>query len=281
MTHSIPGAKVCLFGESGSGKTDVITTLITAGITPFIIFTEHSVTTLQASLARRGIEDKLKYHVIPPAPLKWDSQIALLKNMLGKPYATVKSMRDPNIHQYDQFIEILQTCNRFVDDRTGEDFGDVASWGTDRALCLDSITGAATMAFNMQVGGMPVRDQSDYQIVQSNVYRFSHDLTQALRCHLVFIGHLGRVVAEDGRSAFFMSLPGKALDPQFPKLFDDIVYCKHEGKKFTWSTSAPGVVTKNRDLPLSEDLEPDFVQLIEGWKANGGNIIPHKDLSAA
>ena len=62
---SIPGFKMLLLGETGRGKTHSIRTLLDAGVTPFVVFTEQGMDTL-ADLP----PDACHWHYIPPAKFK-------------------------------------------------------------------------------------------------------------------------------------------------------------------------------------------------------------------
>ena len=67
---------------------------------------------------------------------------------------------------------------------------------------------------------------------------------------------------------------GRKLPPKIPPKFDDVIYCIREGTSFRWSTAAVGVDLKARNLPISDKLPPSFVQIINAWKAKGGEIKP-------
>ena len=63
----IPGPKIILLGDSGTGKTHSIRTLLDAGLTPFIIFTEPGMESIG------DILDQCHYTYIKPGVAGWDT----------------------------------------------------------------------------------------------------------------------------------------------------------------------------------------------------------------
>ena len=129
--YSIPGLKVLLLGATGTGKTHSIWTLIEAGVKPFVIFTEPGMSTLAKVLKAEGCnEDAVAWHYISPASQDFKSMIAMSQNLNRMSFEMITKMTDPNRAQYTQWVELLRTCEDFVDDRTGIHYGNVGSWGT-------------------------------------------------------------------------------------------------------------------------------------------------------
>jgi hypothetical protein len=63
---------------------------------------------------------------------------------------------------------------------------------------------------------------------------------------------------------------GKALAPQFPKFFSEVIYCRRSldgGKlKWTWDNMTTEAVVKFRNLPPSTNLPPDFGLIKANWE---------------
>lgn len=274
IPFTIPGLKALLLGGVGSGKTHVLVTLVKAGVTPFIIFTEPGMATIGKALAEAGLPpDSVKWHYVSPASQDFNSMITMAKNLNKMSFKMISNMTDPNKGQFLQWVDVLRTCENFVDDRSGVSYGNVGKWSTDRALCIDSLSGLNTMAMSLIVGSRPTRDVSDWMVAQNNLLGFLDKMTTDNMCHFILTGHLEREQDEiSGGITLMASTLGKKLAPKVPINFDEVVMCKHIGDKFSWSTQEANVDLKARILPQSNDIIPDFGMAIKLWEEAGGII---------
>ena len=266
--HSIPGSKTMLVGATGAGKTYAIRTLIDAGITPFILFTEPGMRTLSDLPC-----DKLHYKYIPPATPTWDRLLDNAKKINTMSFKALTQLGDMNKSAYGQFLEVITTMNDFVCDRCGEHFGDVSTWGTDRAIVIDSLSGLNIMAMDMVVGAKPVKAMGDWGVAMDNLERFINAMTTNTQCHFVMTAHMEREHDEISGAVHLMpSTLGKKLAPKIPRFFDDVVLCNNKEGAFTWATLGLNVELKWRNLEGGKNLPPSFVPLIKSWESAGGVI---------
>lgn len=266
MTHSIPGSNTMLVGATGSGKTHALRTLIDAGVTPFIIFTEPGMRTVSEISC-----DHLHFKYIPPAKLTWDDLLDNQRKINTMSFKALTQLSDMDKRKYGQFLEVTATMNNFTCDRCNKDFGDVADWGTDKAIIIDSLSGLNTMAMDMVVGAKPVKAMGDWGVAMDNLERFLQMMTNNTTCHFVLTAHLEREHDEISGAVHLMaSTLGKKLAPRIPRNFDDVVLCNNREGKFSWSTIGLNVDLKWRNLQGGKDLPPSFVPLIESWKGAGG-----------
>lgn len=274
--YTIPGLKVLLLGASGSGKTHALTTLIDAGVKPFVIFTEPGMSTLSKVLkAGNYPEDSAAWHYISPAAQDFKSMITMSQNLNRMSFDMITKMTDPNKGQFLQWVELLRTCEDFIDDRTGEHYGNIGDWSTDRALCIDSLSGLNDMAMALIVGSRPTRSMPDWMVAQNNLLGFLNKLCTDTKCHFVLTGHLEREQDEiSGGIQLMASTLGKKLAPKIPRYFDEVVMCKHLSDKFMWSTAEGNADLKSRVLPISSDIPPTFKLAIGNWEEAGGAITP-------
>lgn len=282
-TYTMPGLKVMLLGQTGSGKTHAISTLIDAGVKPFVIFTEPGMATL-AKVMKEGDypEDACAWHYIASASQDFASMIQMSTNLNKMSFEMIAKMTDPNKSQFLQWVEVLRTCEDFVDDRSGVSFGNVSNWGTDRCLVIDSLSGLNDMAMALIVGSRPTRSMPDWMVAQNNLQGFLNKICTDLGCHVCLTGHLEREQDEvSGGIMLMASTLGKKLAPKIPRYFDEVVMCKHVGDKFNWSTSENNVDLKSRVLPISNSIEPSFKVAIAGWVAAGGQITPTEEITLA
>lgn len=107
-TYSIPGFNVLLLGESGSGKTYSLRTLVTSGIETFVIFTEPGMRTISDVPCSEGFH----WHYIPPAKPDFAAMADSAKKInQAMDLESLTKQKNWNKTKYQQFIEVLTTCN--------------------------------------------------------------------------------------------------------------------------------------------------------------------------
>lgn len=272
---SLPGAKVLIMGDTGTGKTYSIASLIKAGITPFILFTEPGLLGMSKSCQAAGITDPhpFHYHYIPPTLSDWDALTKIGENVNQLPYSALCKMVDTNKKKYNQWLEVIKNNNNFHCEGCGQDFGDIQSWGTDRAFVLDSLTGFSEMSMRLYIGGKVAKDKPDYQIAQDMIMRVLDKWTLETNCWFIMIAHEERESDDiTGAVRRFPSSVGKAIAPDIPKNFSDVIEAVREGNNFSWDTAATGAATKATFLPVQAKQIPNFVTIVEAWKKAGGVI---------
>lgn len=271
-TYTMSGPKVMLQGDSGSGKTHSLITLIEAGITPFIIFTEPGMSTLAKALEEHNIPlEKCHWKYISTSSQDWSAMLNMSQKINTLSYDGLTKSADSDRSKYAQWLEVLTTCQNFICDRDGQAYGDVTTWNPDRALIVDSLTGLSEMAMNLVVGAKPTKSMPDWMVAQDNLLRFIHKLTNDLRCTFIMTAHLERETDETtGAISLMASTLGRKLAPKLPRNFDEVILTQRVGKEFFWSTSKDNVILKTRLLPLSDKLPPSFVPLFDAWRKAGG-----------
>jgi AAA domain len=262
--HKRSGPKVLLVGDSGTGKTYAFRSLPSLGITPFILATEPNIEDVLGDIPC----PKLHWHYIAPANPDWETLIDSAKKINTLPFKALADMGDINKQKYNQFIQLLEALHDFKCDRCGEAFGDVSKWGPDRALGLDSLTGLNQMAMNLVVGSKPVKSMADWQIAMDNLERIVNKLTTDTKAWFILTAHLERETDEvTGGIQLMASTLGKKLAPKLPRFFSDVVQTVRAGTAFKWSTATMNVALKARNLPIGDQLEPNFKLLHANWKA--------------
>lgn len=264
----LQGIKVLLEGGSGSGKTFALRTLIEAGITPFCLFTENSYDVLGDVPV-----DKLHWHYIDPTAGSLEVLQAAAKRTSLMGADQLQKFSDVSRAQTNSFIPILDQLMNFECQRTGKKFGNTGLWGTDKALCLDSLSGLTIAATKLAVGEKYAMTQPEFQIAMKTIENLLNQLCTGFRCHVVVTAHIERELDEvQGGTRIFPSTLGRKLAPVLPRFFTDVILAKRAGTKFFWDTSDPQADLKARNLPISADLPPSFAPLIASWKKRGGII---------
>jgi hypothetical protein len=261
-------------GPPGSGKTDSLTTLIEAGLELFVVVTEpDGVASLIDSLERRKLPmDKLHWATVLPAPQGWRSLKDLADLVGSSSFADLKAEKSIKGKEHTRApgLRLLNIFDDFVDDRTGQHYGDVAKWGTDRAIVLDSLSGLNLIAFMLTVGHKSNPQQGEWGVAMNFIEQILLKLTGDCGCYLVITGHPEREQDEvEGRTVTMISTLGKKLAPRVTRWFSEIVMAKRKLEdnkaKFTWSTLDPTADLKNRALPLSSAIEPSFVPIVKAY----------------
>jgi len=263
LPPSVPGVNVMLCGTSGSGKTHSLRTLLDAGLEVFVLFTEPGMEVLADTPS-----DRLHWHYVPPASPDFADMISSAQKINTMSIKMLSDLPDINKRKYTEFIDVLTTLSNFKCDRTGQAYGSVDSWGPDRVLVVDSLTGLSLSAMNLVTGSKPVKCLADWGIAIDNLERLITKLCVDTKCHFVLLSHLEREVDEvTGGTSLMASTLGRKLAPKLPRFFSDVVHVKRSNDgKFVWSTTTSNVDTKTRNLARKEDLPPSFVPIIESWK---------------
>lgn len=259
----ISAPSVFLLGDTGSGKTTSLATLLEAGIETFVIVTEpNGLDSLIDAAARSGNLSKLHYKVIAPTRMSIADLMKKSAIVNQKDAGAIQQMSmglDKN--KYQQYATLLQNIGNFHDDATGQHFGDVTEWGPDRAFAIDSLTGLNYMAIQYTAGNRPTMTMPEFGLAQTLIRDLINLLT-SLNCWFVLTAHMENQADElTGQRKHFPLTVGKALSPELPRFFSEVVLVKREGEKYYWSTNDDRAVVKHRALPASSTLQPSFVQL--------------------
>lgn len=264
----LPGPNILLMGDAGTGKTRSIATLVEAGIEVFYLSIEQGIESLFGYWTDEGkpIPTNLRWHKITPpkASFKELAEAATKVNTLS--YESLGKMVDVNRHTHNLFIKVNEAFYDFPDDRTGRRFGPVDSWGPERAVVVDGLTGLSRAAMSLTVGGKPIKNPGDYGIAQGQLEGYLRLICDHCRCWFVLLAHVEKELDPIvGGMKITVATIGQKLPPLVPPMFSDVIYAVREGTKWTWNTAGVGVVTKARNLPWAEGITPSFQPMYDRW----------------
>jgi hypothetical protein len=271
----LAGVNVLLEGPTGTGKTYALGTLADAGVELFLLFTESGLETALGYWTDRGLKvpDNVHWHMLARQPGSFATMAATAQSINLQSQESLHKMQDPNRGKHNQFVGLLQALNDYEDHRTGVKFGPVDSWGPDRCLAMDSLTGINPIAMSLVVGGKPVRSQADWGIAMSLVENLVRQLTDGCKCHFVLTAHVEREIDQVfGGVKITVSTLGRALAPKIPPMFSDVILSVRDGTKFSWSTANGQADLKARNLPIADGLPPSFKPIIDKWLSRGGRL---------
>lgn len=270
------GPKILLQGDSGSGKTYALATMVEwaakNGREVFVLFTENGLETLLGYWRDKGLEvpSCLHWHVVatPVLDLKALTEAATKVGMLS--YEALTKTSDPNRMLNNPYERILKTFADFPDDRTGKKFGNIGQWKADRVLCIDSLTQLSDACMKMVIGNKPTAAPPDYGVAQNNLMNLLRYLTQGFPPTLVMTAHVDRIEDEISRTVKLTTKSiGKALAADIPPLFSEVLFAYREGAQWFWDTAAPSAVTKTRYLPIQAKNPPNLGTIMDKWLARG------------
>lgn len=277
----LPGVNVLLEGPTGTGKTHALGTIAgdrgDTGVDLFLLFTESGLETTLGFWTDRGlaVPDSVHWHVLGRPSGSFETMASAADSINKLDLASLSKMQDVNRAKHNQFVGLLKCLSSFPDDRTGKTFGPVDSWGPDRCLAMDSLSGINPIALSLVVGGKPVKSQSDWGIAMDQVEKLIRQLTDGCKCHFVLTSHVEREVDQVlGGVKLTVATLGVKLAPKIPPMFSDVILTSREGDKFFWSTANGQADLKARNLPIADHIKPSFDQIFTKWKSRGGQFTP-------
>ena len=262
-------------GPTGTGKTHSLGTIADSGVETFALFTEAGIETLLGYWTDRGLEipSNLHWHVLSRAGQSFTVMASAADKISLYAQEALHKMQDPDRAKHNQFVGLLRALSDFPDDRTGRKFGPVDTWGPDRCLALDSLTGINPIAMSLVVGGKPVKSQADWGIAMSLIENLIRQLADGCKCHFALTAHVEREIDQVfGGVKVTVSTLGRALAPKIPPMFSDVILSYREGNRFLWSTANPQADLKARNLPLADGITQDFGPIFAKWKSRGGRF---------
>lgn len=267
---TLSGFNVLLMGPAGSGKTHAIGTLVDAGIEVFYLALEPGLESLLGYWADSGkaVPANLHWHTLKAPDTSFLDMLDTATKINTFSLEMLAKMTDPHKSRHNQYLELFKTLNDFEDQRDGKKFGAVNTWGTDRCLVIDSLTGLNNAALSLVIGGKPVRSQSDWGIAQQQLEGLLRKLCDGCSCHFVLLAHVER--ESDlvlGGVKLMASTLGKALAPKIPAMFSDVILTVRQGDKWTWDTANVMADLKTRNLPIKSDNPPSFAPVVAKWRA--------------
>lgn len=272
--HIQPPAVLCE-GAPGSGKTDALATLIEAGLETFVIMTEPGgVESLLDSCERRKLKiDKLHWTSVLPAAAGWSALTDMINTIGTTGYEEITKIKSGvgKSETRKPAMKFLEALKDFKCERDGKPYGDFSTWGPDRALVCDSLSGLSLMAMALTIGYKPAAHQGEWGVAMNFLEQIILKLTSDRKCLFAMTAHVEKELNEiTGANQIMASTLGRKLAPKIPRFFSEVVYAKRAVvngvPKFTWSTIDMAADLKNRSLPVSSDLVPSYVPIVDAFR---------------
>lgn len=270
--------KLLILGAPGSGKTTSLASLLALGVEVFVIFTEsNGEEALLDECRKKGISiEKLRWMHVSQSAVGWASfrNVAQIANTnTFEMIAGMKMGIDKD--KTNNVMSMLKAFEAFVDERTGQNFGDVTSWDNTRALAIDNLSGMNDLIMMNTVGLKPNPAPGEWNIAQTFEAMLIKRLAGDCKCWFILIAHLDKVPSEiTGMNTITAAAIGAKLGPKLGKDFSEVILSKRVGGTFNWSTSETQTDVKNRALPISDKLDPDFRLIYAAFQARVKQAAP-------
>ena len=241
-TRSI--VKLLAFGESKTGKTGSLTSLVKSGYKLFILDFDN----LLGILRRR---------VLAECPDKLDNIhfVSLMDKfkvgMKGTDYGGKPTA----------YLESLKLLNHWRDG--DDDFGNPADWPDDHILVIDSLSRWCDACYNLHDQATPKTGKSGGDFDGRAAYFSAQDdmekqiatiTSNTFPVNTIVIGHGVYMKLDDGTTRILPQGIGSKLSPRFPSYFPNVVYYTNKNDKRTIQLESNRMVNLANDASLSGDL---------------------------
>lgn len=228
--------KLLLVGDSGTGKTGSLASLVDAGYKLRILDFEDGLAPLIGH-----VKDKSKLANVDYVTLKDQFQI------LG---STVSVKRAP------AFQEAMKHLNSWGD------HGPVSAWGEDTVLVIDALSSMGRSSLNMVLAAnnqltKPPEIQH-WGAAMDNIEKLLGNITnpQLVPCHLVVITHITYQEREgEGLVKAHPEALGTKLNPKVGRYFNNLISLSITGGKRSLKTQRDGMMACKTSKPIKDKYE--------------------------
>lgn len=229
--------KTIYLGDSGSGKTGSLVSLLEAGYKLKILDMDKGLKPLLYYAAKK--DKKLLENI--------DSQ-SFRDEMIANSHSGLAIKGRPKA-----YVDALKALNVWDD-------GSIpAEWGHDTIFCLDSLTAFARAAFLWAEGMNPsAKDKRQiYMAAQESVRRVLELLTSDnFKCNVIVLAHIQAVKNEEGALVREqVNSIGSALGPDIPKFFNTMIAASKQGAGEKVKRTIITTPTRTLDLKFPAELD--------------------------
>jgi len=206
--------KMLLIGDSGSGKSGALTSLVEAGYNLIILDFDNGLDILVNILREKPNADELLSRI---------TYITLTDKLKS---AGAKLIPDGPPKAFSSALKL------FTEWKTdSEDLGKITEWDENTIVVIDSLTFMCKAAFryveiiNGYKDGRQIYGESQRLI--ENVLGLLY--SSAIKCNVIVTSHITFIDAAGGITKGYPSSIGKALSPQIPRYFNTVLETKTKG----------------------------------------------------
>lgn len=232
--------KLLIEGDSGSGKTGALCSLVAAGYKLRILDFDN------------GLEP-LKQFILKECPEKINNVEYRTLRDKRKATAAGPALDGPP----KAFIDGIKMLDRWKYDDV--DLGIPGEWGAGTILVLDSLTFFADAAFDFREPLVPRSRDGKYDV--RAVYKDAQDAientlalltSESFHTNVIVISHIKYVDNPDGTKKGYPTAVGSALSPTIPRYFNSVALCQTgPGGKRTIQTAATAMIDLKNPKPFA------------------------------
>lgn len=240
--------KLLLTGDSGSGKSGALTSLVGAGYKLRVLDMDNGLDPLKTYVQKES-PDKLnnvEFRTLRDGRKTTGAGVIID----GKPQAWITMMKMLDLWKYDDI-----------------DLGKPCEWGPDCILIIDSLSFAADAAFDWATGMNPsAKDPRQwFYTAQQQVEAMLALLSSpSFRTNVIVTAHVRYSTGDDGRNKGYPNAIGSALGPTIPRYFNHWAQCENKAGKRTIQTAATNMFDLKNSKPFemknSYDLSDGLAQ---------------------
>jgi hypothetical protein len=234
--------KLLIMGDSGSGKTGALASLVCDGFKLRILDMDNGLETLKTFVEKnchanlenveyRTLRDKYKSTAAGPI-------------IDGVPKA---------------FVEAVKMLDRwkYKDGDVEVDLGPPAEWGSECILVIDSLTFLSDAAWDWREPLTPRGSSGQYD--KRAVYGDAQDAIEKVlalltgenfRTNVIVIAHIRYVDNPDGTKKGYPTAVGSALSPTIPRYFNSVALCTNIAGKRSIQTTATAMIDLKNPKPF-------------------------------
>jgi hypothetical protein len=232
-----PPIKALFMGESGSGKTCALASLLDAGYQVRVLDLDNGIDTLKHLLT----SEKSKYKKDCLSRLSYITLTEPMRFAQGRIIPAKATVWQSAMTMLDKW------SNSKAELGTICDLGSASKWGPDTVLVIDTMSTLSNAALNfhlaMQGALGAVRSQNegrrDIGVAQQLIRTLCQYLSDVslrcnvlVNCHIVYVKQDGSGDLTPGEKAPTQGFPaaiGRALSPEIPRYFNAVLLCASAG----------------------------------------------------
>lgn len=256
-------AKIIVIGDSGTGKTGALASLVDMGYELFILDFDNG-----TDILGQLIKDPKKRERVHVETLTDTGKIS--------GFGLQQKIAKMNPQAFPKALGLL---NKWVDSETKVDYGPVSSWTTERILVVDSLSffGMAALDYVLARNGRATEQpwQSDWgEAMRMLEQALQIIYSSEVKCNVVMNSHVEYVTVEGQTRGLPMGL-GQKLPPKIGRYFNFMLMTKSRGvgdnvKRLIMTKPEANIELKcpiielKRELPLETGLADVFKAWTKG-----------------
>jgi hypothetical protein len=225
--------KLLLTGDSGSGKSGALASLVAAGYDLRILDMDNGL-------------DPLKTFVLKECPALVDH---VEFRTLRDNYKTTAA--GPKVDKPRAFVDAMKMLDHWKYDDT--DLGKPSDWGPDVICVLDSLSFFSDAAFDWAESMNPTAKdprQWFYSAQQAVEAALALLTSASFRTNVIVTAHVRYSTGDDGRNKGYPNAIGSALGPTIPRYFNHWAQCENKSGKRAIQTAATAMFDLKNTKPF-------------------------------